>query len=152
LKGSVTYMLKEFKEFALKGSIFDLAIAVVIGAAFSKIVTALVSYLIMPILGIIIGRIDFSNLKYDIPSSISSGATLSIKYGLFIQAIIDFLIIAFSLFILIKAIQSVKKKEIEKIIDSEPSINIGPSIDIEPSNEEKLLIEIRDLLQQKNNL
>ncbi|MCB2294029.1 large-conductance mechanosensitive channel protein MscL [Clostridium algoriphilum] len=130
-------MLKGFKEFALKGSIFDLAIAVVIGAAFSKIVTSLVNDLIMPILGIIIGGINFSNLKYDIPSSIAGGVTLSIKYGLFIQAIIDFLIIALSLFIFIKAMQSVKKKEIEKIID------------IEPSNEEKLLTEIRDLLQEK---
>ncbi len=130
-------MLKGFKKFALKGSIFDLAIAVVIGAAFSKIVTSLVNDLIMPLLGIIIGGIDFSNLRYDIPSSIAGGATLSIKYGLFIQAIIDFLIIAFSLFIFIKAMQSVKKKEIEEVIT------------IQPSNEEKLLIEIRDLLQEK---
>ena len=130
-------MLKGFKEFALKGNIFDLAIAVVIGAAFSKIVTSLVNDLIMPILGIIIGGVNFSNLKYDIPSSIAGGAILSIKYGLFIQAIIDFLIIAFSLFIFIKAIQSVKKKEIEKVTSSQPS------------SEEMLLIEIRDILQEK---
>jgi len=129
-------MLKEFKEFALKGSIFDLAMAVVIGAAFSKIVTSLVTYIIMPILGIIIGRVDFSSLKYDLPSSIAGGAALSIKYGLFIQAIIDFLMIAFSLFIFIKAIQSVKKKAIEEVIASQPS------------NEEKLLTEIRDLLRK----
>jgi len=129
-------MLKEFKEFALKGSIFDLAMAVVIGAAFSKIVTSLVTYIIMPIIGIIIGRVDFSSLKYDLPSSIAGGAALSIKYGLFIQAIIDFLMIAFSLFIFIKAIQSVKKKAIEEVIA------------IQPSNEEKLLTEIRDLLRK----
>lgn len=140
LEGSVIYMFKEFKEFALKGSIFDLAIAVVIGTAFSKIVTSLVNDLIMPILGILIGGINFKNLKYDIPSSIVGGTSLSISYGLFIQAIIDFLIIAFSLFIFIQAIQSIKKKEIKKIVASKPS------------NEEMLLIEIRDLLQEKNNI
>jgi len=130
-------MLKGFKKFALKGNIFDLAIAVVIGSAFSKIVTSLVNNLIMPILGIIIGGVNFSSLKYDIPSSIAGGAALSIKYGLFIQAIIDFLIIAFSIFVFIKAIQSTKKKEIEEVTLSEPSI------------EETLLTEIRDLLQAK---
>ncbi|MBU3091790.1 large-conductance mechanosensitive channel protein MscL [Clostridium sp. CM028] len=130
-------MLKEFKKFALKGSVLDLAIAVVIGAAFSKIVTSLVNEIIMPFLGILMGGINFSSLQYDIPSSIAGGVALSIKYGLFIQSIIDFLIIAFSLFIFIKAIQSVKKKEIEKII--------APKI----SNEEVLLSEIRDLLQQR---
>ena len=130
-------MLKEFKKFALKGSVLDLAIAVVIGAAFSKIVTSLVKDIIMPLLGILMGGINFSSLQYDIPSSIAGGVSLSIKYGLFIQSIIDFLIIAFSLFIFVKAIQSVKKKEIEKII--------APKI----SNEEVLLSEIRDLLQQQ---
>ena len=95
-------MLKEFKQFALKGNVLDLAIAVVIGAAFSKIVTSLVNDLIMPILSLLLGRINFATLKYDIPSSIAGAADISIKYGLFIQAIIDFLIIAFSLFIFIK--------------------------------------------------
>lgn len=137
MKGSVPHMLKEFKKFALKGSVLDLAIAVVIGAAFSKIVTSLVKDIIMPLLGILMGGINFSSLQYDIPSSIAGGVSLSIKYGLFIQSIIDFLIIAFSLFIFVKAIQSVKKKEIEKII--------APKI----SNEEVLLSEIRDLLQQQ---
>ena len=133
-------MLKGFKEFALKGSIFDLAIAVVIGAAFSKIVTSLVNDLITPLLGLLIGGINLSSLKYNIPSSISGGATLSIKYGLFIEAIIDFLIISFSLFIFIKAMKSVKKKEIEEVIN------------YEPSNEEALLTEIRDLLKENNNV
>ena len=141
-------MFKDFKEFALKGSIFDLAIAVVIGAAFSKITTSLVKDIITPIIGILVGGVDVSNLSFNIPSYISSGATISIKYGLFIQAIIDFLIIAFSLFIFIKAIQSVKKKEIEKVIVSEVSINPEVPINAEISNEEKLLIEIRDLLRE----
>jgi len=131
-------MLKDFKEFALKGSIFDLAIAVVIGAAFSKIVTSLVEDIITPILGILIGRINLSSLKYDLPSSIAGGTAVSIKYGLFIQTIINFLIVAFALFIFIKAIDSVKKKEIKEIITSVPS------------NEEVLLSEIRDLLREKH--
>lgn len=129
-------MFKEFKEFALKGSIFDLAIAVVIGAAFSKITTSLVKDIITPVIGILVGGVDVSNLSFDMPSYIAGGATIPINYGLFIQAIIDFLIIAFSLFIFIRAIQSVKKKEIEKVIVPEVS------------NEEKLLIEIRDLLRE----
>ena len=128
-------MFKEFKEFALKGNVLDLALAVVIGGAFSKIVNSLVNDLIMPMLGIIIGGINFASLKYDIPSSISGGVAVSIKYGLFIQAVINFIIIAFSLFILIKVLQSVQKKKAEKIIG--------------PSNEEILLSEIRDLLQKK---
>lgn len=135
-------MFKDFKAFALKGSIFDLAIAVVIGAAFSKITTSLVKDILTPIIGILVGGVDVSNLSFNIPSYISSGATISIKYGLFIQAIIDFLIIAFSLFIFINAIQSVKKKEVEKVIVLEDSINA------KISNEEKLLIEIRDLLRE----
>ena len=130
-------MFKEFKEFALKGNILDLALAVVIGGAFSKIVASLVTDLITPILGIIIGGINVSSLKYKIPSSISGGVPVSINYGLFIQSVINFLIIAFSLFIFIKVIQSVQKKKTEKTIVKGPS------------NEEILLSEIRDLLKQK---
>jgi len=130
-------MLKEFKEFALKGNVLDLALGVVIGGAFSKIVTSLVNDLIMPIFGIIIGGISVDDLKFRIPSSIAGGKAVAINYGLFIQAVINFLIISFSLFLLIKALQSVKKKKIEKI-----------TVPV-PSNEEVLLTEIRDLLQEK---
>ena len=132
-------MLKEFKQFALKGNVLDLAIAVVIGAAFSKIVTSLVNDLIMPILSLLLGRINFATLKYDIPSSIAGAADISIKYGLFIQAIIDFVIIAFSLFIFIKAISYMKKKETKEVVAIVPN----------PSQEEVLLTEIRDLLKEK---
>lgn len=120
-------MLKEFKQFALKGNVLDLALAVVMGAAFSKIVTSLVKDIVMPMLGLLMGGVNFSSLVYK-----------SINFGLFIQAIIDFLIIAFSLFIFIKVITSVKKKKIEEKV-----------IDYVPSNEEVLLTEIRDLLQEK---
>ncbi|MCB2339399.1 large-conductance mechanosensitive channel protein MscL [Clostridium estertheticum] len=129
-------MFKEFKDFALKGNVLDLALAVVIGGAFSKIVASLVTDLITPILGIIIGGINVSSLKYNIPSSISGGVAVSINYGLFIQSVINFLIIAFSLFIFIKVIQSVQKKKTEIIVKG-------------PSNEEIILREIRDLLKQK---
>nr|WP_319001661.1 large-conductance mechanosensitive channel protein MscL [Clostridium estertheticum] len=130
------HMFKEFKDFALKGNVLDLALAVVIGGAFSKIVASLVTDLITPILGIIIGGINVSSLKYNIPSSISGGVAVSINYGLFIQSVINFLIIAFSLFIFIKVIQSVQKKKTEIIVKG-------------PSNEEIILREIRDLLKQK---
>lgn len=128
-------MLKGFKDFALKGNVLDLALAVVMGSAFSKIVTSLVNDLIMPILGILIGGISFSNLNYTL--YMAGKAVVSIRYGLFIQAIIDFLLIAFSLFIFIKVITSVKKKKSEEVIE------------VVPSNEEILLTEIRDLLKEK---
>ena len=131
-------MLKEFKQFALKGNVLDLALAVVIGGAFSKIVTSLVNDLIMPILGLLLGRINFASLKYDVASVIAGAPDVSIKYGLFIQAIIDFLLIAFSLFIFLKIITSLKKKKTEEII-----VNL-------PSKEELLLTEIRDLLKEKS--
>lgn len=128
-------MLKEFKQFALKGNILDLALAVIIGGAFSKIVTSLVKDIIMPLLGLLLGGINLSTLA--LPISLYGKAAVPINYGLFIQAIIDFLIIAFSLFIFIKAITSVKKKKVEEVVV------------IVPSNEEVLLTEIRDLLKEK---
>lgn len=131
-------MLKEFKQFALKGNVLDLAIAVIIGGAFSKIVASLVKDLIMPILGILMGGIEFSTLAQ--PISIAGRPSVSIEYGLFIQAIIDFVIISISLFIFIKALSSVKKKKAEEVIVVVPIL----------SNEEVLLTEIRDLLKEKN--
>ncbi len=132
-------MLKEFKKFALKGNVMDLALAVIIGGAFSKIVASLVKDIIMPIMGLLLGGINFSDLHYNVPSILDGGAAVSINYGLFIQAIIDFLIIAFSLFLFIKAINSLKKKKAEQVVV------------IVPSKEESLLTEIRDLLKEKNN-
>ena len=132
-------MLKEFKQFALKGNILDLALAVVMGGAFSKIVTSLVNDIITPILSLLLGRISFKDLHYDIPSRIVGGAAVSINYGSFIQATIDFLIIAFSLFMFIKIITSMKKKEAKEVVVIVPT----------PSKEEVLLTEIRDLLREK---
>lgn len=124
-------MWKEFKKFAVKGNVIDLAIGVIIGGAFGKIVSSLVNDLLMPFLGLFMGGIDFSSLQIEIGEAV-------IKYGSFIQNIIDFLIISFSVFLFVKLINKAKKKEDEQ---SAPAAV--------PSKEEILLTEIRDLLKQK---
>lgn len=117
-------MFKEFKEFAFKGNVLELAIAVVMGAAFNKIVTALVTYIIMPLIGLIFGTIDFAK----------SWTFMGIKYGMFVQSIIDFIIIAFALFIFVKIANTVmKKEEVEEIEENTV-----------------LLTEIRDILRNDN--
>lgn len=126
-KGTKT--LKEFKTFISKGNVVDLAVGVIIGSAFGKIVSSLVNDILMPIIGIIIGGIDFSNLTIQIKDA-------TIKYGIFIQNIIDFLIVAFCIFIFIKLINKVSKKEEEK---TEKVV----------SEETKILKEIRDILKEK---
>lgn len=124
-------MWEEFKKFAVKGNVIDLAIGVIIGGAFGKIVSSLVNDLLMPFLGLFMGGIDFSSLQIEIGEAV-------IKYGSFIQNIIDFLIISFSIFLFVKLINKAKKKEDE---ESAPAAV--------PSKEEILLTEIRDLLKQK---
>lgn len=125
-------MLKEFKDFAMRGNVVDMAVGIIIGAAFGKIVSSLVSDVIMPPIGMIMGSVDFSDL------SIALGAAedaASLNYGLFINTVINFLIVAFAIFLLIKGINSMKKKEEAK-----------PAEPPKPSSEEVLLTEIRDLL------
>ncbi|KEI98564.1 mechanosensitive ion channel protein MscL [Clostridium botulinum A2B3 87] len=129
-------MIKEFKEFAVKGNAMELAIGVVIGGAFGKIVTSLVEDIIMPLVGLLIGGIDFTGLNFSM--NLSGKAVVSIKYGNFIQAAVNFLIISFSIFLFIKLINKFNKKEEE--VKEEPKI----------SNEEILLTEIRDLLKESN--
>lgn len=132
-------MIKKFKEFALKGNVLDLAIGVVIGGAFGKIVSSLVNDVIMPILGLLLGGMNFSNLKLLIGSK--NNVPLYLNYGTFIQSVIDFLIISFSIFMFIKLISSFKKKdEIKEVQEQIP----------EPTKEELLLAEIRDLLKEQN--
>lgn len=130
-------MLKEFKKFALKGNVIDLAVGVIIGGAFGKIVSSVVDDIIMPLLGIILGRIDLTSLKLVIKPAAGDVAELSLKYGQFLQSVIDFLIIALSIFFIMKVLLSFKKKEEEK--PKKP----------EPSKEELLLTEIRDLLKDR---
>jgi large conductance mechanosensitive channel len=132
--------LKEFKEFAMRGSVIDLAVGVVIGGAFGKIVTSLVDDIIMPPIGYLTGGVDFANLKYVISEADAATETaeVAIMYGNFINVIIQFLIIAFCIFLVIKGINSLKRKE-------EAAPEAAPA----PSNEEVLLTEIRDLLKNK---
>jgi len=125
-------MLKEFKDFAMRGNVVDMAVGIIIGAAFGKIVSSLVADVIMPPIGMIMGSVDFSDLAIALGEG-EAAATLN--YGLFINTVINFLIVAFAIFLLIKGINSMKKKEEEK-----------PAEAPKPSAEESLLTEIRDLL------
>ena len=134
--------IKEFKEFAMKGNVMDMAVGVIIGGAFGKIVTSLVDDVLMPIVGMLTGGIDLSGLEYKmmIPA-VDGGEPIAgavLKYGQFIQNIIDFLIIAFCIFLMIKAMNKLTAKKEEE-----------PAPAPEPSAEEKLLGEIRDLLKKK---
>ena len=130
-------MFQEFKKFAIKGNVIDLAIAVVIGSAFGKIVTSLVSDIVMPPIGYITGGVDFSNLAIVLKEATEDTEAITIGYGLFINNTINFIIIAFAIFMVVKALNKMKKKEEEKPKE-EPKI----------SKEEELLTEIRDLLKK----
>lgn len=128
----------EFKEFVSKGNVIDLAVGVVIGGAFGKIVTSLVDNIIMPLVGLVIGGVDFSSLSVTVKGA-------SIKYGLFIQNVVDFLIVALCIFIFIKAINSLDKKVKSKVKKEEEKKKEEPP---KPTKEEELLTEIRDLLKK----
>lgn len=131
--------IKEFKEFAMRGSVIDLAVGVVIGAAFGKIVTSLVDDIIMPGVGYITGGIDFSEMKYVIDPGDPAAEIpeTAIMYGNFVNVIIQFLIVAFVIFLVIKGINSMKRKE--EVVEEAPA---GPT-------QEELLADIRDLLKKQ---
>ena len=137
--------IKEFKEFAMKGNVMDMAVGVIIGGAFGKIVTSLVNDVIMPVVSLATGGIDFTNLfvnlsddvKYKTLAEAQEAGASVLAYGAFIQNIIDFIIIAFCIFMMIKAMNKMKKKE-----EPAPEAPKGPT-------QEELLAEIRDLLKQK---
>jgi large conductance mechanosensitive channel len=131
-------IIKEFKEFAMKGSVIDLATAVIIGGAFGKIVTSIVSDILMPPIGLLLGNVDFKDLKWVIRDAVGTNPAVSLNYGMFIQNVIDFIIIAFCIFLVVKIYQKAMRKKEEK-----------PAPPAEPSNQEKLLTEIRDLLKNK---
>lgn len=132
--------VKEFKEFAVKGNVVDLAVGVIIGAAFGKIVTSLVNDVIMPPIGYLTGGVDFSNKKFVLKPGDPAAKIeeVAVHYGNFINSIIQFLIIALCIFIVVKAVNSLKKKE-----------QAAPSAPPAPSKEEILLAEIRDILAAK---
>lgn len=133
-------ILQEFKTFAMRGNVVDLAVGVVIGTAFGKIVSSLVADIIMPIVGVLTGGVDFSDLKLVIKEGAKEAENVTVNYGLFIQNIVDFLIIAFSIFVVVKLINKLKKAEKE---EEKPAPAQAPSEDI------VLLTEIRDLLKNK---
>ena len=148
-------MLKEFKQFALKGNVLDMAIGVIIGSAFGKIVTSLVNDIITPILGIFLGKIDVKNLKLVIRPAEGENSELALLYGSFLQNIIDFLIISVSIFLVIKFFNTLKARAEALIREKEKKEGQTEKIEEakkeeppKPSKEEELLTEIRDLLKQ----
>ncbi|MCA7015327.1 large-conductance mechanosensitive channel protein MscL [Dickeya dadantii] len=130
--------IKEFREFAMRGNVVDLAVGVVIGAAFGKIVSSLVSDIIMPPLGLLIGGVDFKQFHWVLREAQGNIAAVSINYGVFIQNIFDFIIVAFAIFMAIKLMNKLRRTQQEE-----------PSAPPKISAEEKLLTEIRDLLKQQ---
>jgi large conductance mechanosensitive channel len=135
-------IVKEFKSFAMKGNVADMAVGIIIGAAFGKIVSSLVNDVIMPPLGLLIGGVDFTELTLTLKEGTVDEAgnainAVTLNWGNFVQTTFDFMIVAFAIFILIKAMNNLKKKE--EVIQAAPP---------EPSKEEKLLTEIRDLLKK----
>lgn len=126
--------LKEFKQFAMRGNVMDMAVGVIIGGAFGKIVSSLVNDVFMPVIGVVTGGVDFSNLSFKVEDA-------EVKYGMFLQNVIDFLIVAFCIFVMIKAINKLAKHKEE---------TPAPAAPAEPTPTEKLLAEIRDELRKEN--
>lgn len=131
--------LSEFKTFAVRGNVIDMAVGIIIGAAFGKIVSSFVDGVVMPPLGLLIGGVDFSDLAIVLKDAVGDAPAVTLNYGLFIQTVVDFVIIAFAIFLAIKAINTLKRQEAE-----------APSAPPAPTKEEVLLTEIRDLLKEQN--
>ncbi|KMQ75764.1 large-conductance mechanosensitive channel protein MscL [Marinobacter subterrani] len=131
-------IMKEFKEFAVKGNVVDMAVGIIIGVAFGKIVTSFVADVLMPPIGMLIGGVDFSNLVITLKAASEGVEAVAIRYGVFLQAVFDFVIVAFAVFMAVKALNSLRKKEAET-----------PAAPPAPSAQEQLLMEIRDLLKNK---
>ncbi len=130
-------MLKEFKSFIMKGNILDLAVAVIIGGAFGNIVSSFVNDILMPPIGILLGGVNFTDLVVTLKDAVGETPAVTMNVGIFVQAIVDFIIVAFTIFLVLKAYEKTQKKAEE-----------APAAPIVPSNEEKLLAEIRDLLKK----
>jgi large conductance mechanosensitive channel len=128
-------VLKEFREFAVKGNVVDMAVGIIIGAAFGKIVSSLVSDVVTPPLGYVIGGVDFTKLAYTLPPMLAGVEPVTIRYGVFLQAVFDFTIVAFAIFMLVKLINKMRRKH-----EAAPAV---------PPRQEVLLEEIRDLLKKQ---
>jgi large conductance mechanosensitive channel len=139
-------ILKEFKEFAVKGNMIDLAVGIIIGAAFGKIIASLVSDIIMPPIGLALGGVNFTDLQFIMKDAVIDPATgketaaVALRYGNFLQTLVDFIIIAFSVFMILKGIISLKKKPVEE--------QAAPPAPPAPTKDQELLTEIRDLLKK----
>lgn len=128
-------MIKEFKEFAVKGNVVDMAVGIIIGAAFGKIVTSLVNDIVMPIMGVLTGGMDFSERSVVLKEAAEGADAVTLNYGMLVQVSLNFVIVAFAIFLLVKGINRLKRKE-----------EAAPAAPAAPSKEEVLLTEIRDLL------
>jgi len=131
-------MISEFKSFAMRGNVVDMAVGIVMGGAFGKIVSSFVADVLMPPIGLALGGVDFSDLALTLKDAQGEAAAVTMNYGTFIQTVVDFLIIAFAIFLVVKAMNTVIKKEAE-----------APPAPPKPSKEEELLTEIRDALRAK---
>ena len=131
-------MMKEFKEFAVKGNVVDMAVGIIIGAAFGKIISSFVADVNMPPIGVLLGGVDFSSLAFTLKEAAGEVPAVVLSYGKFIQTMVDFTIVAFAIFMAVKAINTMKKEQ-----EAEPE---APA---EPTSEELLLTEIRDLLKDQ---
>jgi len=138
-------MLKEFREFAMRGNVIDLAVGVIIGAAFGKVVASLVNDIIMPPIGVLVGGMDFKSLVVTIRESVTDPSTgkvmkeaVTLNYGNFIQTLVDFTIVAFAIFMMVKAVMKITRKRIEEAPPAPPA----------PTKDQELLTEIRDLLKK----
>jgi large conductance mechanosensitive channel len=131
-------MMKEFKAFAMRGNVMDMAVGIIIGAAFGKIVSSLVADVVMPPLGLLIGGVNFTDLSVVLREAAGETAAVTINYGTFLQTLLDFVIVAFAIFMMIKGMNNLSRKRAQ-----------APAAPPAPSKEEILLGEIRDLLKQK---
>lgn len=129
-------LIKEFKEFAVKGNVIDMAVGIIIGAAFGKIVSSAVADVVMPPIGLLLGGVDFTGLKLTLKAASEGAAAVTLNYGVFIQTVVDFAIVALAVFMLVKAVNTLKRQE--KAEAPAPK----------PSSQEVLLAEIRDLLKK----
>ena len=142
-------MLQEFKDFAMRGNVVDMAVGIIIGGAFGRIVSSFVNDVIMPPIGLMLGNVDFSNLfvnlssvAYETLAAAEEAGAPIVKYGVFIQTVLDFVIVAFAIFMVIKGMNRMKRQQ-----EAEPEAPLAPP---EPSAEERLLTEIRDALRQRS--
>ena len=131
-------MVKEFRTFAMRGNVVDMAVGIIIGGAFGKIVSSFVADVVMPPLGMLLGKVNFADLAITLKEAAGETAAVTLNYGQFVQTVVDFVIVAFAIFVVIKGMNTLKKRE-----------EAAPPKPTAPSGEEVLLAEIRDLLKQK---